>query len=221
MKILLADDERELVNAEAAILRKSGYEVDTVYNGGDAYSAARDGAYDCCIFDIMMPVMSGIEALEKLRAAGDNTPVLLLTAKTEVSDRIKGLDAGADDYLTKPFSMGELLARVRAMTRRAGSFSPDVLRYGDISLDRNTSELNGERSSFRLGTKEFGVAEYLIRNAGKTLETRRIFDRVWSEEPDTDAGVVFVYISYLRSKLSSLGSCVVIDGSDSEGYTLR
>lgn len=221
MRLLYAEDETSLARAVSTILTRNNYAVDVVSDGESALDYLATGNYDGAILDVMMPKLDGIEVLRRMRVRGDSTPVLLLTAKTEVSDRIKGLDAGADDYLTKPFSMGELLARVRAMTRRAGSFSPDVLRYGDISLDRNTSELNGERSSFRLGTKEFGVAEYLIRNAGKTLETRRIFDRVWSEEPDTDAGVVFVYISYLRSKLSSLGSCVVIDGSDSEGYTLR
>ena len=220
MKLLLAEDEKEMARALTAILEHSGYEVDAVPDGETAVKKAAEEAYDGMIFDIMMPKKDGIEALREIRAAGDVTPVIMLTAKTEIRDRITGLDAGADDYLTKPFAMGELLARLRSMTRRNSTFAPKTLTFGCISLDMAEQELTG-KSSVRLAGKESKLMEFLLQNPDKNLSTADIFRRVWGDEPSADPGIVWMYVSYLRQKLQAISADVEISGEEGGNFCLR
>lgn len=222
MKLLLAEDEKEMSNAVAAVLKHNNYLVDTVYNGLDAYNYAAAGEYDGIIMDIMMPEADGITVLKRLREKGIQTPVLLLTARSQVEDRITGLDSGADDYLTKPFAMGELMARIRAMTRRRSELSPDMLTAGNVTLDRERSVIStpqgGEQ---RLGAKEFQVLEMLMLNRNILISTERIMEKVWGFDAEAEINVVWVYISYLRRKLSAVGADIVIKASRGVGYTLE
>lgn len=220
MKLLLAEDEKEMARALTAILEHSGYEVDAVPDGEAAVKKAAEEAYDGMIFDIMMPKKDGIEALREIRAAGDVTPVIMLTAKTEIRDRITGLDAGADDYLTKPFAMGELLARLRSMTKRNSTFAPKTLTFGCISLDMAEQELTG-KSSVRLAGKESKLMEFLLQNPDKNLSTADIFRRVWGDEPAADPGIVWMYVSYLRQKLQAISADVEISGEEGGNFCLR
>jgi DNA-binding response OmpR family regulator len=220
MRILLAEDERELSNALAAILRHNNYSVDAVYNGSDALSYAMSGSYDGIILDIMMPGMDGIEVLKTVRRNGISVPVLLLTAKSELEDKISGLDSGADDYLTKPFAMSELLARLRAMLRRTGEFAPNDLKLGNITLSRSSYELVGPEGSVRLGNKEFQMLELMMANPGMLISTEKFMEKIWGCDTETEIGVVWVYISYLRKKLGSVGADVSIKASRGTGYTL-
>ena len=193
MKLLLAEDEKDMAAALVAVLEHSGYEVDAVHDGKAALDLAQKGAYACMVFDVMMPLMDGVTALKELRAAGDMTPVLLLTAKAEVEDRIEGLDAGADDYLPKPFAMGELLARLRSLTRRAETYAPAELSLGSVKLDVEKQEL-AARSAVRLASKETQLMQLLMANAGKRVTTSEIYERIWQgAEEGTD--IVWVYIS--------------------------
>ncbi len=221
MKLLYAEDEKSMAEAVTDILKYHNYTVDTVYNGRDAYDYAAAESYDGIILDIMMPELSGIEVLERLRRAGNKTPILLLTAKAEVEDRIMGLDAGADDYLPKPFSMKELLARVRAMLRRREAFTPDVLSVGSISLNRQSYELSGNGQSFSLPKLEYQVMELLMLNQGIYLSTEDILTRVWGYDTEADIGVVWVYISYLRKRLLALNANVEICAKRNIGYKLE
>lgn len=220
MRILIAEDENELSRALCAVLHHHNYSVDTVDNGADALEWARTQNYDGIILDIMMPEMDGIQVLRRLRSEGISTPVLILTAKSELDDKITGLDAGADDYLSKPFAMGELLARIRAMTRRRDSFIPDVLKYGDLSLDRAsfTLECGGRRE--RLGNREFQMLEMLMSGQGRVIPTELFMQRIWGYDTDAEVNVVWVYISYLRKKLTALGSCVEIRATRGVGYIM-
>ena len=220
MRLLLAEDEKELSNALVAVLKHSNYSVDAVYDGADALSYGISENYDGIILDIMMPKMDGIEVLKKLREKGINTPVLLLTAKSQVSDRITGLDSGADDYLTKPFAMGELLARIRAMTRRKTEFSPNDLSFGNITLSRETFDLKGPDGTQRLGNKEFQMLEMMMSNKNVLISTERFMERIWGYDSDAEINVVWVFISYLRKKLASVGADVEIKASRGVGYTL-
>ena len=205
MRILLAEDEKALSRAVATVLQvKGGYEVDAVYDGEAALEAARQNVYDVCVFDIMMPKMDGITALETLRREGNTTPVLMLTAKAELDDRVKGLDAGADDYLPKPFQMAELLARLRSLTRRAGHYSPKQLQIGNVTLDLEQQELKAE-NSIRLAKKEARLMEYVMANPEKAFSEEELLTHVWKDE-DVDGQVVWVYISYLRSKLDAISA---------------
>lgn len=219
MKILLAEDEREMSMALQAILEHSGYEVDAVYDGEAAVTKGRAESYDCMIFDIMMPKLDGMTALKQLRQGGDVTPVIMLTAKAEVDDRIAGLDAGADDYLTKPFAMGELLARIRSMTRRSDAFTPKKITVGSVELDVEEQELSC-KNSIRLGNKETKLMKYFMLNPGKALGTDTIFAHVWKDEDDVDAGVVWIYVSYLREKLESIAADISITGKRNGDFTL-
>ncbi len=219
MRLLIAEDEEQLSRAVAAVLTHTGYQVDTAANGAEAVELASENAYDCMIFDIMMPVMDGIEALSKIREKGDITPVILLTAKAEVEDRIQGLDAGADDYLTKPFAMGELAARIRSATRRKESFTPKMLQMGNISLNMEQQELKAV-NSIRLAKKESSLLEYFLLNREKELSVDEIFKRVWADEPDMNREVVWVYVSYLRNKLVSVSADVTITGEKTGPYRL-
>ncbi|MBP1538626.1 MAG: response regulator transcription factor [Ruminococcus sp.] len=220
MRLLLAEDEKEMSNALVAVLKHSNYSVDAVYDGLDAYNYGISENYDGMILDIMMPKMDGIEVLKKLREKGVNTPVLLLTAKSQVSDRIEGLDSGADDYLTKPFAMGELLARIRAMTRRKTEFSPNDLTIGNITLSRETFDLKGPSGTQRLGNKEFQMLEMMMVNKNTLISTERFMERIWGYDSDAEINVVWVFISYLRKKLVSVGADVEIKAARGVGYTL-
>lgn len=220
MRLLLAEDEKEMSNALVAVLKHSNYSVDAVYDGLDAYNYGISENYDGIILDIMMPKMDGIEVLKRLREKGINTPVLLLTAKSQVSDRIQGLDSGADDYLTKPFAMGELLARIRAMTRRKTEFSPNDLSIGNITLSRETFDLKGPSGTQRLGSKEFQMLEMMMSNKNTLISTERFMERIWGYDSDAEINVVWVFISYLRKKLASVGADVEIKAARGVGYTL-
>ncbi len=221
MRILLAEDEKELSNALVAILKHNNYSVDPVYDGADALDYGLSGNYDVIVLDIMMPKMDGIKVLEQLRQQGIHTPVLMLTAKTEVEDRILGLDKGADDYLSKPFAMGELLARIRAMGRRKSEFTPNLIEAGNISLNKENYELSSGQSMLRLGNKEFQMMEMLMVNPKRLISTEQFMERIWGYDAEAEINVVWVYISYLRKKLASLNANVKIKAVRSVGYTLE
>lgn len=221
MRLLLADDEREFSRALAAILKHNNYSVDVVYDGADALDYALCGEYDGLILDVMMPKLNGVEVLRELREQGITTPVLMLTARSEIPDRIQGLDAGADDYLPKPFDMGELLARLRAITRRKEEFTPAVLSFGDLSLDRASFELTGPQGSCRLGSKEFQMLEMLMSGPGRLISTELFMERIWGYDTEVEINVVWVYISYLRKRFAQVGSRVGIKALRRVGYTLE
>ena len=221
MRLLLAEDEADLSKALCAILKHNNYSVDAVFNGQDALDYGLCENYDGIILDIMMPKKNGIEVLSELRKNGVSTPVLILTAKSEVEDKIVGLDAGADDYLTKPFAIGELLARIRAMTRRKSEFSPNILTIGNLSLNRETFELSTGGESIRLGNKEFQMLEMLMSNHGRLISTEQFMERIWGYETEAEINVVWVYISYLRKKLASLKADQEIKAVRGVGYTLE
>lgn len=221
MKLLYAEDEIGMSEAVVDILEYHKYIVDAVYDGDSALEYARSESYDGIILDIMMPGKSGLEVLQTLRKEGCRTPVLLLTAKSQIEDRITGLDAGADDYLPKPFDMGEFLARVRAMLRRKEDYTPDVLTLGNIALDLQSYELKGNGKSVVLPKLEYQVMELLMLNKGIYLSTEDILIKVWGYDTDADIGVVWVYISYLRKKLSELNADVEIKAKRNIGYTLE
>lgn len=221
MRILLAEDEKELSNALVVILKHNKYSVDAVYDGVEALNFALSENYDVLILDIMMPKMSGLEVLEELRKKGIYTPVLMLTAKAEIEDRIIGLDKGADDYLSKPFAMGELLARIRAMTRRKSEFTPNLIEVGNISLNTENYELSNKKSSLRLGNKEFQMLEMLMNNPKHLISAEQFMERIWGYDSETEMNVVWVYISYLRKKLEALGANVKIKAVRGAGYILE
>lgn len=221
MRLLYAEDEHAMSEAVVDILEYYKYTVDAVYDGETALGYAQAEHYDGIILDIMMPRMSGLEVLRCLRAAGCRTPILLLTAKGEIEDRIEGLDMGADDYLPKPFAIGELLARVRAMLRRREEFTPDILQVGNISLNRQTCELSGGGQTFALPKLEYLMIELLMLNRGTYLSTEDLLVKVWGYETDADIGIVWVYISYLRKRLNALGANVEIRAKRNIGHTLE
>jgi len=221
MRILLAEDEKEMSNALVAILKHNNYSVDAVYDGEEALEYGLSENYDVIILDIMMPKISGLEVLEKLRHKGIQTPILMLTAKAEIEDRIHGLDKGADDYLSKPFAMGELLARVRAMGRRKSEFTPNLIEVGDISLNKENYELSNGNSSIRLGNKEFQMLEMLMTNPKRLISTEQFMERIWGYDAEAEINVVWVYISYLRKKLASLEANVRIKAVRGVGYSLE
>ncbi len=220
MRLLLAEDEKEMSDALVTILKHNNYSVDAVYDGQDAFDYLDSGLYDAAILDIMMPKMDGITVLKKIRAKGHALPVLLLTAKSEIDDRVDGLDAGADDYLTKPFAMKELLARVRALTRRTGDVTDNVLTFGDLSLDRGTFLLTCGEHSVNLTSKEFQMLEMLMTNPGQVISIDLFMDKIWGYDTETELNVVWVYISYVRKKLTKVHSKVSIKATRNVGYSL-
>ena len=221
MRLLLAEDERELSRALETILKHNHYLVDVAENGTDALACALSGAYDGLILDRMMPGMDGLEVLRTLRERGITTPVLFLTARSEVEDRIEGLDAGADDYLTKPFAMGELLARVRALTRRREEFLPDRLTCGNLTLNRGTLELSGPAGEAALGKKEYQMLELLMRSPGRLISTEQFMEMVWGYDAEAEVNVVWVYLSGLRKKMAAVGSDVQLKAVRGSGYKLE
>ncbi len=221
MRLLFAEDEKSLSRAVCEILKKSSYAVDPVYDGEEALDYLEAGEYDGAILDVMMPKMDGIQVLKAIRAKGNTIPVLMLTAKSEVDDKVLGLDSGANDYLTKPFAAKELLARIRAMTRQQAAQTDSVLRAGNLSLNQATLVLAGPEGSVKLGSKEFQLMELLMANAGRLIPTERIMEKVWGYDSDTDISVVWVYISYLRKKLTALGADAAIKATRNVGYSLE
>lgn len=221
MRLLLAEDERELSSALVAILKHNNYSVDAVFNGQDAIDYLETGLYDGAILDIMMPKVDGISVLKKIRAQGSSIPVLLLTAKSEIDDRVLGLDCGADDYLTKPFATKELLARIRAMVRRQSEITSTVLTFANISLNCATFELSSPKGGFRLANKEFQMLEMLMSNPKQVISADRFMEKIWGFDSETEQNVVWVYISYLRKKLALLGASVQIKAMRNLGYLLE
>ena len=220
MRLLLAEDEKEMSRAVTAVLVANGYEVDAVYDGLEALEKARQNAYDAMIFDIMMPKMDGMTALREIRSTGDVTPVIFLTAKSELDDRVEGLDAGADDYLTKPFALKELLARVRSMTRRKGDYTPKSITLGRVTLKIEEGELSAE-NAVRLAGKELKLMEFFMRNPGKEFTTEELFSHIWQNEPEQEIGIVWMYISFLRTKLKSVYADLEITGSEGRSFCLK
>lgn len=221
MRLLLAEDEKALSKALATILERSNYSVDTVYDGEAALEYLAADNYDGVILDIMMPKKDGITVLKELRSRGSKIPVLILTAKSEVDDKVLGLDNGANDYLTKPFHSRELLARIRAMTRTQSSQTSSVLQMGNITLDQRTYELSSPTGSFRLANREFQILELLMQNPGNLISAERLMEKIWGYDSETEISVVWVYISYLRKKLSALGANIQIRATRNVGYCLE
>lgn len=221
MKLLYAEDEAGMSEAVVDILTFHHYIVDAVYDGAEALAYARMEPYDGIILDVMMPKLSGLEVLRRLRAEGYGTPILLLTARAEVEDQIQGLDLGADDYLPKPFSMELLLARVRAMLRRREEFIPNILRRGNISLNQQSYELSGNGQSFVLPKLEYRLMELLMLNKNAYLSTEDLLVKVWGYETEAELGTVWVYISYLRKRLAALNANVSIAAKRNVGYRLE
>ena len=220
MKLLFAEDEKSLSRAVCAILEKNHYSVDPVYDGLDALDYLETGDYDAAILDIMMPKMDGITVLKKIRAEGIQIPVIMLTAKSEIDDKVLGLDSGANDYLTKPFDTKELLARLRAMTRPV-NMTDSRITFGNLSLDRATFELSSDAGSLRLAGKEFQMMEMLLAAKGQLISTERFLEHIWGYETEAETNVVWVYISNLRKKLEKIGANVKIRASRNLGYYLE
>jgi DNA-binding response OmpR family regulator len=222
MRILVVEDEIQLADALSEILRRNMYTVDTSYDGIDGLDNAMSGVYDCIILDIMLPGMNGFEVLKKLRKEKISTPVLLLTAKSEIEDKINGLDSGADDYLTKPFVTGELLARVRALTRRKGEIiDENKLDYNGLELNKNTCSVIWEGNDVKLSLKEYQIMELLISNPHQILPKERIIEKIWGYESDVEYNNIEVYISFLRKKLSVISAPVQIKTARGIGYSLE
>lgn len=221
MRILLAEDERSLSRALVALLERSNYSADAVYDGEEALAYLEAGNYDALILDIMMPKVDGLTVLRRLREKGNPIPVLLLTAKSEVSDKVLGLDTGANDYLTKPFSTQELMARIRAMTRTQTGQVSSRITFGNITLDQATFELSSPTGSFRLANKEYQMMELLMCNPRQLIPTERFLERIWGYDSDVELNVVWVYISYLRKKLAALHADIQIKVTRNAGYSLE
>lgn len=221
MRLLLAEDERMLSDALVEVLTHNNYSVDAVYDGQDAIDYLLAGNYDAAILDIMMPKKDGITVLKELRAAGFSTPVIMLTAKSQIEDRVEGLDSGADDYLTKPFAMAELLARVRAISRRQPELTGTDLKFRDLTLDRADYSLSGPDGEVRLANKEYQIMEMLMANSGQVISTERFMQRVWGYDSEAEINVVWVNISGLRKKIAALGAHVQIKAARGVGYILE
>lgn len=221
MRLLLAEDEQRLSRALVAILERNHYSVDAVFDGKAASEYLSAENYDGVILDIMMPKKDGITVLKELRSQGNQVPVLLLTAKSEIDDRVQGLDAGANDYLPKPFDSRELLARIRAMTRVNFVQASSVLEFGNITLDQTTFVLSSPTGNFRLANKEFQMLEMLMSNPHMLISSERFLEKIWGYDSDAEINVVWVYLSYLRKKLASLKANVQIKATRNAGYSLE
>jgi len=220
LKILLAEDTRDLNRVLTVALEHAGFDVDSAFDGEEALAYLEKNGYDLLILDIMMPKKNGIEVLREVRSYDNMTPVILLTAKAEVDDRVAGLDAGADDYLPKPFAMKELMARVRALTRRKTVYLEKTLRYGDFSLDMEQFELTCE-NSVHLSVKEFELLQVLVRNAGHRVDTDFLMAHIWNGADNATPEMVWLYISYLRGKLDAVASHITISGEKNGSYMLE
>lgn len=221
MRILLAEDEKSLSKALKAILTKSNYSVDCVFDGEDAVLYCLASEYDLVIMDIMMPKQDGISALKEIRSKGNGVPILMLTAKSETDDKVLGLDSGANDYLTKPFAAKELLARIRVLTRQTSVTNDNVLKFGNLKLDRGSYELSSPKGKYRLAGKEFQMMEMLMMNPGILISTEKFMDKIWGLDSEADISTAWTYISYLRKKLAALEADVQIKATRNAGYTLE
>lgn len=221
MRLLLAEDERELSNALVAILKHNNFTVDAVYNGEDALSFLESENYDGAILDIMMPKMDGITVLKKIRSHGNDIPVLILTAKSDIDDKVFGLDSGADDYLSKPFAAKELLARVRAITRRKTEAVCSILKFGNVALNCTNFEMSSPKHCIRLQNKEFQMLQMLMANPKQIISADRLMEKIWGYDSETEINVVWVYISNLRKKLVGLEANIQIKAIRNQGYALE
>ncbi len=221
MRLLYAEDEKSLARAVSTILVKNNYAVDLVYDGESALDYLETGNYDGAILDVMMPKLDGFEVLRRMRAGGDSTPVLLLTARSGIDDRVSGLDSGANDYLTKPFDMKELLARIRAMTRVLSVQADKTISFGSVTLDCASYDLSGPGGSCKLAGKEFQMMEMLMRDPRKLISTETFMDRIWGYDSECDLNSVWVYISTLRKKLKGIGADIEIKARRGVGYYLE
>ena len=221
MRLLIAEDELDLAEALTVFFERNHFTVDAVHNGFDAYEYAVTGEYDAVILDVMMPKMNGLQVLERLRSEGVKTPIMMLTAKGQKDDRITGFNAGADDYLPKPFDPDELLSRVRAMLRRSEAYRPSVLLYGDLTLDPNSGELRCGSESVRLSGREFQVMELFLRSPRQVFSAERIMEKVWGWDNEAEINVVWVNVSNLRKKLKAIGSTVTLRANRGLGYVLE
>lgn len=222
MRLLVVEDEVQLADVLTEILKRNKYAVDTVYDGIDGLDCALSGVYDCIILDIQLPGMNGIEILRNIRSEKLSTPVLLLTARSEVEDKINGLDCGADDYLTKPFVTGELLARIRALSRRKGDLvDENNLSFNSLVINKGSCSMNFGGSDVKLSLKEFQIMELLIANPKQILPKERIIEKIWGYESDVEYNNIEVYISFLRKKLSAIGTDVQIKTARGIGYFLE
>lgn len=221
MRILVVEDEVSLADAITAILKKEHYFVDAVYDGRDGLDYALSGIYDLILLDIMLPKMNGLDVLKNIRSNKLSTPVMLLTARTEVNDKITGLDCGADDYLTKPFNKGELLARVRALTRRKGEIPSNELVFGDITLNQNTYELICGGKNVKLGAKEFKIMQMLMYAPRNIISKDEFIEKIWGYDSEAEYNSIEVYISFLRKKLGAIKSNIQIKASRGIGYYLE
>ncbi|MFL2134292.1 response regulator transcription factor [Desemzia sp. FAM 24101] len=221
MRLLLAEDEQELARAIQVILENQGYAVDSVHDGEEAYEYASLADYEGIILDIMMPKLSGLEVLDKLRNEGHQTPILLLTAKSAIEDRIEGLDLGADDYLTKPFAMGELLARVRAMTRRKTILQAKILTFEDLQLNCETIRISNGKEELKLSNKEFQILQLLIENPTQLFSAEQMIERIWGLDSEIEMNSIWVHLSNVRKKLAQLEVHVKIVATRGVGYSLE
>lgn len=221
MRLLIAEDELSLSKALLAILEKDGYSADAVFNGAEALEYLAVNNYDGLILDVMMPKVDGFTVLKEIRKSGNTIPILMLTARSEIDDKVAGLDGGANDYLTKPFSPKELLARIRVMTRSQTAMTDSTLKLGNIILDRAQNELSSPSGSFHLTNKEFQIMEFLMSNPKQLIPTERIMEKIWGYESNTEINVVWVYISYLRKKLDALKADIQIKATRNAGYSLE
>lgn len=221
MRLLLAEDEKALSKALTVILERNNYSVDAVYDGQSALDYLEMDNYDGVILDIMMPKVDGLTVLRTIRDRGSLIPVLLLTARSEVDDKVEGLDAGANDYLAKPFDSKELLARIRAMTRIKTMQTDSKLTVGNVTLDRATFELSTAAGSFRLANKEFQMLELMMNNPQQLIPTERFLEKIWGYDSEAEINVVWVYISYLRKKLTALQANIQIKATRNAGYSLE
>ena len=221
MRLLLAEDERALSKALTAILERNNYSVDAVYDGQSALDYLEADNYDGVVLDIMMPKVDGLTVLRKVRERGNLIPILLLTAKSEVDDKVEGLDAGANDYLAKPFHSKELLARIRAITRAQTAQANSKLKMGNVTLDRAAFELSTSKGSFRLANKEFQMLELLMCNPHQLISSERFLEKIWGYDSEAEINVAWVYISYLRKKLSALHADIQIKATRNAGYSLE
>ena len=220
MRLLLCEDEKTLSKVIKVLLTSNNYSVDTVFDGEEALDYIRTNIYDGIILDLMMPKINGIDVLKKIRSEGIKTPILILTAKAEIDDKVLGLDSGADDYLTKPFASKELVARIRALVRRGNTQLDSILKFHDLILDSSTLTLSSNSSSVNLSNKEFQIMEMLMANTNHVISNETFFDKIWGFDTEIEISIVWVYVSYLRKKIKELNSRVTIKVIRSAGYRL-
>lgn len=221
MNVLVVEDERNLADAIVKILEDEGYNAEATYDGKAGLTCAKSGFYDAIILDVMLPGMSGYDVVNRMRHAGVSTPVLMLTARTSTEDKVRGLDSGADDYMTKPFEAPELLARLRALTRRRGDVLIDEIKFADIKLDLNTHDLSCAEKSVHLSGKEFEVLSILMGSSSRVVSKQDLLTRVWGTDGEASENSVEAYVSFIRKKLSHIGSKVQVTTLRMLGYRLE